>query len=96
MRWCGSANMSPTTALRGDGPYQAARDLLLRESPRVGGELLHREGETTIEAAVRLCRHLRGGILPIQGPPGRGQDLHRRAHDLRTGARWQKGRHHGQ
>jgi predicted RecB family nuclease len=59
--------------LRRNGPYQAARDLLLRESPRVGGEPLHREGETTVEAAVRLCAHLAGGILPIQGPPGAGK-----------------------
>jgi predicted RecB family nuclease len=59
--------------LFGDGPYQATRDLLLRESPRVGSELLHREGETTVEAAVRLCAHLAGGILPIQGPPGAGK-----------------------
>lgn len=57
----------------GDGPYQAARDLLLRESPRVGGEPLHRSGETTVEAAVRLCEHLAGGVLPIQGPPGAGK-----------------------
>jgi len=59
--------------LRGSGPYQAARDLLLRESPRVGGQPLHREGERTVEAAVRLCAHLAGGILPIQGPPGAGK-----------------------
>src|ERR1700727_2231026 len=48
--------------VRGDGPYQAARDLLLRESPRVGDEPLHRAGETTVEAAVRLCGHLAGGV----------------------------------
>jgi len=59
--------------LVGDGPYQAARDLLLRERPRVGSEPLHREGETTVEAAVRLCAHLAGGIFPIQGPPGAGK-----------------------
>jgi uncharacterized protein len=59
--------------LLGIGPYQAARDLLLREGPRVGGEPLHREGETTVEAAVRLCAHLAGGIFPIQGPPGAGK-----------------------
>lgn len=60
--------------LRGEGPYQAAWDLLLRENPRVGGlPLLHHTGETTVEAAVRLCAHLRGGILPIQGPPGAGK-----------------------
>ena len=59
--------------LRGEGPYQAARDLLLREAPRVGGQPLHREAETTVEAALRLCEHLAAGILPIQGPPGAGK-----------------------
>jgi uncharacterized protein len=59
--------------VRGDGPYQAARDLLLRERPRVGGERLRRENETAIDAATRLCAHLAGGILPIQGPPGAGK-----------------------
>ena len=59
--------------MRGEGPYQAARDLLLKEKPRVSGQELHREGETTVEAAVRLCRHLAPGILPIQGPPGAGK-----------------------
>ena len=62
-----------TNGLHGDGPYLAGRDLLLRESPRVGGELLHRAGETPVDAAVRLCKHLEGGILPIQGPPGAGK-----------------------
>ena len=57
----------------GHGPYQAARDLLLRERPRVGSEPLHRADETTVDAAVRLCAHLAGGILPIQGPPGAGK-----------------------
>ena len=59
--------------LRGEGPYRAARDLLLKEAPRVGGQELHREGETTVEAAIRLCGHLTHGILSIQGPPGAGK-----------------------
>lgn len=59
--------------LQGDGPYRAARDLLLRQRPRVGGEPLHRDEETTVEAAVRLCAYLAGGVLPIQGPPGAGK-----------------------
>ena len=59
--------------LPGDGRYQAARDLLLREKPRIDGQPLHREGETTVQAAIRLCRHLAPGILPIQGPPGAGK-----------------------
>jgi uncharacterized protein len=59
--------------LGGDGSYQAARDLLLRLPPRIGGQALHHEGETSVEAAVRLCAHLNGGVLPIQGPPGAGK-----------------------
>ena len=59
--------------LRGEGPYQAGRDLLLKETPRVGGQELHREGETTVKAAMRLCGHLSQGILPMQGPPGAGK-----------------------
>jgi hypothetical protein len=59
--------------LGGDGSYQAARDLLLREMPRVGGQPLRYQGETTVEAAVRLCEHLAGGLLAIQGPPGAGK-----------------------
>src|SRR5262249_17968887 len=34
--------------VRGAGPYRAARDLLLRERPRVGAEPLHHNGETTV------------------------------------------------
>ena len=59
--------------LRGGGPYRAARDLLLRKRPRAGGQPLRRSGESTLEAAVRLCERLSGGILPIQGPPGAGK-----------------------
>jgi hypothetical protein len=56
--------------MRGDGLYQAARDLLLKEPPRLGGRAIRHGGETTLEAATRLTAHLAGGILPIQGPPG--------------------------
>jgi uncharacterized protein len=59
--------------LFGDGPHLAARDLLLREPPRVGGQPLYRPGQTAVEAAVRLCGSLKGGILAIQGPPGAGK-----------------------
>ena len=59
--------------LRGEGPNRAARDLLLKEAPRVGGQELHRDGETTVEAAIRLCGHLAHGVLAIQGPPGAGK-----------------------
>jgi uncharacterized protein len=59
--------------LTGDGPHQAARDLLLREVPRTGGQPLLLDGETATDAAVRLCAHLTTGILPVQGPPGAGK-----------------------
>ncbi|RWJ74663.1 MAG: TM0106 family RecB-like putative nuclease [Mesorhizobium sp.] len=59
--------------LGGDGPYQVARDLLLRLPPRVSGQALHHEDETSVDAAVRLCEDLEGGVLPIQGPPGAGK-----------------------
>jgi uncharacterized protein len=59
--------------LLGEGPYRAARDLLLRAGPRLGGQPLHRDGENAVEAAVRVCGHLSGGILAIQGPPGAGK-----------------------
>jgi uncharacterized protein len=59
--------------LFGDGPYQAARDLLLRATPRTAGQPLHCDSETAVEAAGRICEKLSGGILPIQGPPGSGK-----------------------
>ena len=59
--------------LEGDGPYQAARDLLMRHAPRVGGQPLRVEGETALAAALRLALALDGGVLPIQGPPGSGK-----------------------
>ena len=59
--------------LHGEGPYQAARDLLLRQIPRLGGKPLRVDGETAVQAAVRLCGHFAGGTLPIQGPPGAGK-----------------------
>ncbi|MEZ5856693.1 MAG: DEAD/DEAH box helicase, partial [Hyphomicrobiaceae bacterium] len=59
--------------VEGEGAHQAARDLLLRQAPRTGGERLQHAGEGPTDAAVRLCSHLQGGILPIQGPPGAGK-----------------------
>ncbi len=59
-----------------DGPYPAARDLLLGRRPRVGqapGEALRRLGETDLAAARRLALVLDHATLPIQGPPGSGK-----------------------
>jgi predicted RecB family nuclease len=60
----------------GDGPYQAARDLLIGRPPRVGqgaGDALCRPGETDLDAARRLALALDRTTLPIQGPPGSGK-----------------------
>src|SRR5580704_10407381 len=36
-------------------------------------QLLRKEGETSLAAALRLAIALDGGVLPIQGPPGSGK-----------------------
>jgi uncharacterized protein len=59
-----------------EGPFRAARDLLLRRRPRLrGGKdgVLRQSTETAVEAGVRLVQELAGGVLPIQGPPGTGK-----------------------
>ena len=58
--------------MSGEGPYQAARDLLLRSAPRTGGEALKGPDETALGAAMRLAPYLQG-VFPIQGPPGTGK-----------------------
>ncbi|MEY9583332.1 TM0106 family RecB-like putative nuclease [Sinorhizobium fredii] len=60
--------------IEGSGPNQAARDLLLRQPPRVAGPL-HKDGEDTLACAVRIAPLLQGGVLPIQGPPGTGKSF---------------------
>ncbi|WP_245322006.1 TM0106 family RecB-like putative nuclease [Mesorhizobium sp. WSM1497] len=61
--------------LAGDGPYRAARDLLLRQPPRLRGEPIKTDGETTLAAAMRVATLFDGGIFPIQGPPGTGKSF---------------------
>ena len=61
----------------GSGPYRAARDLLLRHTPRATGadpgEPLVMPGEATLDAARRIATLLDDTVLPIQGPPGTGK-----------------------
>ncbi len=59
--------------LEGGGPYRAARDLLMRRLPEIGGQPLRLPEETALASAVRIASQLRGGVLPIQGPPGAGK-----------------------
>ena len=59
--------------ISGAGAYQAARDVLLRRTPRLGDEPLQRPGENAVAAAERIAPVLAGGVLAIQGPPGAGK-----------------------
>ncbi|TPI65518.1 TM0106 family RecB-like putative nuclease [Mesorhizobium sp. B3-1-3] len=61
--------------LTGYGPYCAARDLLLRLAPRLRGEPIKTDEETTLAAAVRVATLFDGGVFPIQGPPGTGKSF---------------------
>jgi predicted RecB family nuclease len=57
------------------GDYRAARDLLLRTSPRLsaGQSLTLDPNETVVQAACRVGLVLDSSVLPIQGPPGAGK-----------------------
>ena len=57
--------------------FQAARDLLMGEPPRIkklerGAELLP-DGEPLLDTARSLAGRLEASCLPIQGPPGSGK-----------------------
>ena len=56
------------------GPRRAARDLLLRRSPRlVAGAPQRAVGEQPADAVRRIAGQLAGGVLAVQGPPGAGK-----------------------
>ncbi|MBV9673348.1 MAG: TM0106 family RecB-like putative nuclease [Verrucomicrobia bacterium] len=59
----------------GPGPYRAARDLLLRLTPRFedGSNTFIDPNESGLKAAKRLGTSLDHSVLPIQGPPGAGK-----------------------
>lgn len=59
--------------LTGQGPYLAARDLLLRHPPRTGDQLTQYEADSPVESALRVALAMEGGFFPIQGPPGAGK-----------------------
>ena len=59
--------------MEGDGPFQAARDLLMRMRPRLGGQPIQHQGEPTLVAALRVAPEIESGVFPIQGPPGAGK-----------------------
>lgn len=59
--------------LKGAGSFQAGRNLLLRTKVVGEGEALLRDGERTLDAALRIAPELKGDVLAIQGPPGTGK-----------------------
>ena len=61
--------------LDADGPYRAARDLLLKRAPRLrnAGTAKVDDDEDVVAAARRIVMNLDHGVLPIQGPPGAGK-----------------------
>ncbi|MBI2775755.1 MAG: TM0106 family RecB-like putative nuclease [Chloroflexi bacterium] len=60
-----------------EGRFQAARDLLRRQPPRVAGvargDALMPQGDQPTPTARRLAISLVETVLPIQGPPGTGK-----------------------
>jgi len=57
-----------------DGDYRAARDLLLRNVPRLSGTGIRPLAEEGIvQTACRIVVSLDNGVLPVQGPPGSGK-----------------------
>ncbi len=75
--WVAAHGLSQPEGLAPDEPdLAAARALLLRTPPAIPGhegEPLRRDGETALDAAIRLVLAMPGGVLPIQGPPGSGK-----------------------
>jgi uncharacterized protein len=61
--------------MEGPGAYRAARDLLLRNPPRLiaGQSLSKGANENVVEVACRVGSALDGSFLAIQGPPGAGK-----------------------
>ncbi|MEP6636636.1 MAG: ATP-binding protein [Acidobacteriota bacterium] len=77
-KWVAENRMQPedSEAQRSeDRPFQAARDCLPGEAPRLEGISIPDgiEELSPLEAAKRLALALDSSILPIQGPPGSGK-----------------------
>lgn len=57
-------------------PYHASKDLLMKRDPKLQREadvVSVKEGENTVDAAVRIALNLDRSYLAIQGPPGAGK-----------------------
>jgi predicted RecB family nuclease len=57
-------------------PYAASKDLLMRRMPKMLDEsegAYKIEGESDVDAAIRIALNLNKSVLAIQGPPGTGK-----------------------
>ncbi|HKO44853.1 MAG TPA: DEAD/DEAH box helicase [Pyrinomonadaceae bacterium] len=60
--------------IQGDGNYKVARELLLRQKPRLKQGVLQDFAHlSSLEAAKQISLLLDHTVLPIQGPPGSGK-----------------------
>jgi len=61
--------------IQAPGPYKAARDLLLRNPPRLhGGQPFQLPSDRSpVHSAIRVVSTLNESLLAIQGPPGAGK-----------------------
>jgi AAA domain len=55
------------------GEYRAARDLLLRNAPRLKSSKSIQDGELSMQSICEIGVALDQSMLPIQGPPGSGK-----------------------
>jgi uncharacterized protein len=56
--------------------YSIAKDILMSQRPEFNSEQdlrLRRDGESLVDAGIRLANDLKNSYLPIQGPPGTGK-----------------------
>ena len=74
-------------ALLPDPPAAAVTGLRLldRSAPLPAARMALRAGEEAVDRARRLLGEMTAGVLPVQGPPGTGQDMARGAAGARRG-----------
>ena len=93
---CGSDEYVADNGMEGEGDHRAARDLLMAIAPRLRGQSLQVDGESTLDGGDPDRARVSTERLSGAGTARRGQDLHGRPHDLRARARRKAGRDYGQ
>jgi predicted RecB family nuclease len=61
--------------LHSPGQFESAKALLLCKKPDLGGQAIIAQGESPLEAALRISKVMKPGVLAIQGPPGTGKSF---------------------